>query len=71
MKGLPAADWLNYQTGFVPTNNRHTTVLGIHVALEDRQQFTDWFVETMPDMNHKKSAACTLPNPQHSCSFFI
>jgi len=54
MKDLPATDWLNYQSGFVHTNNQHTTVLDIHVAPEDRQQFTDgWFVETMPDMNHK------------------
>jgi neopullulanase len=54
MQDLPARDWLNYQTGFVPTNNQHTTVLDIHVAPEDRQQFTDgWFVKSMPDMNQR------------------
>lgn len=54
MQDLPAKDWLNNQTGFVPTNNQHTTVLDIHVAEEDRQGFTDgWFVDSMPDMNQR------------------
>ena len=54
MKDLPASDWLNYQSGFVPTNNQHTTVLDIHAAPEDKQRFTDgWFVESMPDMNQR------------------
>ena len=54
MKDLPANDWLNYQTGFVPTNNQHTSVLDVHVAPEDAQRFTDgWFVESMPDMNQR------------------
>ncbi|WP_062063715.1 glycoside hydrolase family 13 protein [Cellvibrio sp. OA-2007] len=54
MKDLPANDWLNHQTGFVPTNNQHTTVLDIHAAPEDLKMFTDgWFVESMPDMNQR------------------
>ncbi len=54
MQDLPASNWLNYQSGFVPTNNQHTTVLDIHVAPEEKQQFTDgWFVKTMPDMNQR------------------
>lgn len=54
MKDLPASDWLNYQSGFVPTNNQHTTVLDIHAAPEDKQRFIDgWFVESMPDMNQR------------------
>ncbi|MCU6435183.1 glycoside hydrolase family 13 protein [Undibacterium sp. Jales W-56] len=54
MKDLPASDWLNYQTGFVPTNNQHSTVQDIHAAPEERQRFLDgWFVESMPDMNQR------------------
>jgi glycosidase len=54
MQDLPAADWLNFQSGFVPTNNQHTTVLDIHAAPEDIKHFTDgWFVESMPDMNQR------------------
>lgn len=54
MQDLPANDWLNYQTGFVPTNNQHTTVLDLYAAPEDKQSFTDgWFVDTMPDMNQR------------------
>jgi glycosidase len=54
MQDLPAPDWLNYQSGFVPTNNQHTTVLDMHAAPEDKQRFTDgWFVESMPDMNQR------------------
>lgn len=54
MQDLPAADWLNFQSGFVPTNNQHTTVLDIHAAPEDIKHFTDgWFVESMPDLNQR------------------
>ncbi len=54
MQDLPTADWLNFQSGFVPTNNQHTTVLDIHAAPEDIKHFTDgWFVESMPDMNQR------------------
>ncbi len=54
MQDLPAADWLNHQQGFVPTNNQHSTVQDIHAAPEERQRFLDgWFVETMPDMNQR------------------
>ena len=54
MQDLPAEDWLNFQTGFVPTNHQHTTALDLHVAKEDRKFFTDgWFVDTMPDLNQR------------------
>lgn len=54
MKDLPASNWLNYQTGFVPTNNQHSTVQDIHAAPEERQRFQDgWFVESMPDLNQR------------------
>jgi glycosidase len=54
MKDLPTHNWLNFQNGFVPTNNQHTTVLDIHAAPEDIENFTDgWFVATMPDMNQR------------------
>lgn len=54
MKDLPASDWINYASGFVPTNNQHSTVQDIHVAPEERQVFLDgWFVDSMPDMNQR------------------
>ena len=54
MKDLPAAHWLNYQQGFVPTNNQHSAMMDIHVAPEERQRFLDgWFVASMPDMNQR------------------
>jgi glycosidase len=54
MKDPPAADWLNHQQGFVPTNNQHTTVQDVHAAPEERERFLDgWFVATMPDLNQR------------------
>ena len=54
MKDPPAADWLNHQQGFVPTNNQHTLVPDIHASPEEREQFLDgWFVDTMPDLNQR------------------
>lgn len=54
MNDLPAADWLNYQSGFVPTNNQHTTIQDQHAAPEEREQFLNgWFVDSMPDMNQR------------------
>ncbi len=54
MKDLPAKDWINFATGFVPTNNQHSTMQDIHVAPEERQRFLDgWFVDSMPDMNQR------------------
>lgn len=54
MQDLPATDWLNYQTGFVPTNHQHTTVLDLHAAQVDKKLFADgWFVDTMPDLNQR------------------
>lgn len=56
MKDLPAPDWLNFQTGFVPTNHLHTTAMDIHAASTDHKLFTDgWFVESMPDLNQRNS----------------
>jgi glycosidase len=54
MQDLPDTDWLNHQSGFVPTNNRHTTVMDPHAAPEERATFQDgWFVDTMPDLNQR------------------
>jgi len=54
MKDLPASDWLNFQTGFVPTNHQHTTVIDAHASAVDKKAFADgWFVDTMPDMNQR------------------
>ncbi|TFW20878.1 alpha-amlyase [Massilia arenosa] len=54
MQDMPAADWINHGTTFVPTNNQHTVAQDIHVAPEDKARFFDgWFVESMPDMNQR------------------
>lgn len=54
MKDLPASDWLNFQTGFMPTNHQHTTVIDAHASVADKKAFADgWFVDTMPDMNQR------------------
>ncbi len=56
MKDLPTKDWLNYQQGFVPTNNQHSTVQDIHAAPEERRRFLDgWFVASMPDLNQRNA----------------
>ena len=60
MKDLPFKDWLNYQDEFLtqkPTiysNHRRTTVQDIYASEIDKKEMTEgWFVETMPDLNHK------------------
>ncbi|MFP5390689.1 MAG: cyclomaltodextrinase N-terminal domain-containing protein, partial [Gammaproteobacteria bacterium] len=45
MRDMPAADWINHGTTFVPTNNQHTVAQDIHVAPEEKAGFFDgWFV---------------------------
>ena len=60
MKDLPFNDWLNYQDEFLlqkPTiysNHRRTIVQDIYASEIDKKEMTEgWFVETMPDLNHK------------------
>jgi glycosidase len=55
MQDMPSADWINFQKqGYVPTNNRHSTVQDPHAAPADRQLFLDgWFDTQMPDMNQR------------------
>lgn len=55
MKDMPAPDWINYRKqGYVPTNNRHSTVQDPHAAPADRQLFLDgWFDTQMPDLNQR------------------
>ena len=60
MNDLPFKDWLNYQDEFLmqkPTiysNHRRTTVQDIYASEIDKKEMIEgWFVETMPDLNHK------------------
>jgi glycosidase len=54
MRDLPAKDWLNHESGYVQTNNQHTTIQDIHAAPEERELFLDgWFAPTMPDLNQR------------------
>lgn len=54
MRDLPAADWLNYQSGFVGTNHRKSVMQDPYVSPEDHRRFVDgWFVPTMPDLNQR------------------
>jgi neopullulanase len=54
MKDMPSADWFNYDSKFVPTNHRRSTVQDPHVSPSDKKLFEDgWFVESMPDLNQK------------------
>ncbi len=60
MKDLPAADWLNYQTGFVGTNHRKSVMQDPYVAEEDLKRMVDgWFVPTMPDLNQRNPLLAT------------
>ena len=60
MDDLPFKDWLNYQYDFLsgkPTkysNHRRTVNQDIYASEIDKKEMTNgWFVETMPDLNHK------------------
>ena len=60
MDDLPFKDWLNYQDDFLsgkPTkysNHRRTVNQDIYASEIDKKEMTNgWFVETMPDLNHK------------------
>ncbi len=60
MKDLPAADWLNYQGGFVGTNHRKSVIQDPYVAPADLERFVDgWFVPTMPDLNQRNPLLAT------------
>ena len=60
MKDLPFNDWLNYQDEFslqkptIYSNHRRTVVQDIYASEIDKKEMIEgWFVETMPDLNHK------------------
>ena len=60
MEDLPFKDWINYQDKFLsgkPTkysNHRRTINQDNYASEIDKKEMTDgWFVETMPDLNHK------------------
>ena len=60
MEDLPFKDWINYQDEFLsgqPTrysNHRRTINQDNYASDIDKKEMNDgWFVETMPDLNHK------------------
>jgi neopullulanase len=60
MRDLPAADWLNYQSGFVGTIHRKSVLQDPYVAAIDLERMVDgWFVPTMPDLNQRNPLMAT------------
>ncbi len=54
MKDLPAADWINHNGQFSPTNHMRESINDPHGTPEDLENFTrGWFVPSMPDLNQK------------------
>ena len=51
---LPAKDWLNNQSGFVPTTHNLYAVMDPHAPPSEIAAMTDgWFVGAMPDLNQR------------------
>ncbi|MEO3877764.1 glycoside hydrolase family 13 protein [Rheinheimera fenheensis] len=65
LNDLPDTNWLNNQdflTGaaFVGTNHNRSTIQDPYASKVDTAQFTDgWFVDTMPDLNHRHPLLAT------------
>lgn len=54
MNKMPAADWINHGTKFVPTTHTREALHDPHGVQSDIDDFANgWFVDTMPDMNQK------------------
>ena len=51
---FPDKDWLNHQSGFVPTTHDLYAVMDIHAPRSEVAAMTDgWFVPAMPDLNQR------------------
>lgn len=60
MKDFPAADWLNYQEGFKPTNHCLWTVPDPYAARTEAEPAVDgWFNRGMPDLNQRNRHLAT------------
>ncbi len=60
MKDLPASDWINFDNEFVYTNHRKPTIQDLYRSEYDYLHLVDgWFVETMPDLNHRNPLLST------------
>jgi glycosidase len=56
MNDFPCKDWLNHQTGFVPTTHNLYTVMDVHAPPSEIAAMTDgWFVTSMPDLNQRNT----------------
>lgn len=50
----PSKDWFNYPDGYIQTSYKTTTQYDPYVSAYDKELALDgWFVETMPDLNHR------------------
>ena len=54
MKDLPSKDWINNEGKFWQTSHNRVSIHDIHTTKSETSNFVDgWFVQTMPDLNHK------------------
>ena len=54
MKDLPSKDWINNEGNFRQTSHNRVSIHDIHTTPSETSNFVDgWFVQTMPDLNHK------------------
>ena len=54
MKDLPSKDWINNEGIFRQTSHNRVSIHDIHTTKSETSNFVDgWFVQTMPDLNHK------------------
>jgi neopullulanase len=54
IKDIPSKDWVNFWPDFVQTNFKDQAVMDPYASEADRTRMLDgWFVETMPDLNHR------------------
>ena len=60
MSNMPAVDWINHGTEFVPTTHTREALHDPHGVQSDIDDFArGWFVDTMPDMNQQNPHMAT------------
>ena len=51
---IPSKDWINNQGEYTQTTHNRVSLHDIHTTNSEMSNFVDgWFVQTMPDLNHK------------------
>ena len=51
---MPSKDWINNQGEYTQTTHNRVSLHDIHATNSEMSNFVDgWFVQTMPDLNHK------------------